>query len=70
MKRMFCFSNLFFELYRKKLQLDDEDMINFDNLEKQLANIQISINELEAWHTRTSNSRKKNEKNCFISFFF
>ena len=43
------------ELITNKIQLDYEDILKFDNLEKQLADIQQSINELEAWHTRTSN---------------
>ncbi|CAF4058483.1 unnamed protein product [Rotaria sp. Silwood2] len=41
------------EIIAKKLQVDYEDIINFDNLEKQLTDIQTSINELEAWHIRT-----------------
>ncbi|CAF4948779.1 unnamed protein product, partial [Rotaria sp. Silwood1] len=42
------------EIIAKKLQIDYEDIINFDNLEKQLTVIQTSINELEAWHIRTN----------------
>ncbi|CAF3640274.1 unnamed protein product [Adineta steineri] len=42
------------DIIANKLQLDYEDLIKFNNLEKQLADIQISINELEAWHNRTS----------------
>jgi hypothetical protein len=51
------FQNLIFILHRSKLEIDYNDIIKSDNLEKQLADIQISINELEAWHTRTSNSQ-------------
>ncbi|CAF0947544.1 unnamed protein product [Rotaria sordida] len=42
------------EIIAKKLQIDYEDIMNFDNLEKQLIDIQTLINELEAWHIRTN----------------
>ncbi|UJR30361.1 hypothetical protein I4U23_017896 [Adineta vaga] len=47
------------EIIANKLQFDYEDLIKFDNLEKQLADIQISINELEAWHNRTNYPSEK-----------
>ena len=43
---------------RTKLQLDSDDLIKSDQLEKQIAIIQTSVEELEAWHTRTSNFAK------------
>ena len=58
-------SQRFFQLissvvfYRQKLQLDCEELVKVDNIEKQLADIQISINELEAWHSRTSNCHRQ-----------
>lgn len=57
--------------YRKKLEMDYEETLNLDNLEKQLSDLQISINELEAWHTRTSNcnfTQKFIFKNQFLFF--
>ncbi|CAF3368482.1 unnamed protein product [Rotaria socialis] len=42
------------EIIGQKLQIDNEDIIDVNNLEKQLADLQLSINELEAWHMRTN----------------
>ena len=44
---------------RNKLQLDYEDLIQSDLLEKQIAAIRTSVEELEAWHTRTSNRQNR-----------
>ena len=50
----------FVTMCRKKLRLDYEDLVKLDYLEKQLADLQISINELQAWHSRTSNASETN----------
>jgi len=68
-KEILFFKLIFLLLFRNKLHIDYEDRIIFDNLEKQLADIQISINELEAWHTRTSNSKQKKRDFSFQILF-
>ena len=55
--------------HRKKLRIEYEDIINCDSLEKQLTDIQLSINELEAWHIRTGNTENNNEERKMIVDF-
>ncbi|CAF0891178.1 unnamed protein product [Adineta ricciae] len=47
------------DIIAQKLQLDYDELVKFDDIEKQLADIQISINELEAWHSRTNYPSEK-----------
>jgi len=42
---------------RNKLEFDYDELNQTEQIETQLENLQRSINELEAWHTRTSSSK-------------